>query len=330
MTCNLVFNMLYKLSLDSVQRCPYLTYSAMQKYLDLLTFFVVLLSYDAIYALINAPFSDFLLSQNTFLSICLFVCFLSEVYKTVALCLFLSQTLARVPSQQSHLRSPKCCLAWRNWRSFHWWMKPMPRPQQAISPAPRRLLRNGAGSCLNVALRTSLSKVKKKQTSQSLWAGIITHTETESYENMSDLSWVKKDVGNLCTGLWMYCTLCCRGPSVRSRSLQCIWCDGPLRHWGEDGYVQVQWLNRLSNRQWLQHWCLWWQPSEWCHQPRLRCQWTLRLRWPGDILRNALYANVEWLKKCIPPLDLFCAGSKKRHQISFNPTQATDFEFSFT
>lgn len=163
LTCNLVFNMLYKLSLDSVQRCPYLTYSAMQKYLDLLTFFVVLLSYDAIYALINAPFSDFLLSQNTFLSICLFVCFLSEVYKTVALCLFLSQTLARVPSQQSHLRSPKCCLAWRNWRSFHWWMKPMPRPQQAISPAPRRLLRNGAGSCLNVVLRTSLSKVKKNK-----------------------------------------------------------------------------------------------------------------------------------------------------------------------
>lgn len=113
-------------------------------------------------------FSDFLLSQNTFLSICFFGFFLSEVYKTVALCLFLSQTLARVPSQQSHLRSPKCCLAWRNWRSFHWWMKPMPRPQQAISPAPRRLLRNGAGSCLNVALRTSLSKVKKTNIPKSL------------------------------------------------------------------------------------------------------------------------------------------------------------------
>lgn len=72
LTCNLVFNMLYKLSLDSVQRCPYLTYSAKQKYLDLLTFFVVLLVMMQYMLLLMLLFQIFCSPQTLF---CLFFFF---------------------------------------------------------------------------------------------------------------------------------------------------------------------------------------------------------------------------------------------------------------
>lgn len=106
----------------------------------------------------NAPFPFFFYPLNMTLLI-----FPDKIYKTFDICLFVPppplQILAHVPSLRSHLRSPKCCLAWRNRRSFQWWTKPMPRQLRGILDAPRRLSRNGAGSCLNVASRTSQSKV---------------------------------------------------------------------------------------------------------------------------------------------------------------------------
>lgn len=63
------------------------------------------------------------------------------------------------PSPPSRSRSPRFCSAWRTWTSSPWWTRQTARRRRATRLAPLPRWRNGAGSCLNAASRTSLSKV---------------------------------------------------------------------------------------------------------------------------------------------------------------------------